>query len=77
MQKHENEHTDTVAGFGNEWARFDQSGAQETELESTFAKYFAIFPWSRLAPFAAHLVAYCGRYGFAKRLTSSRRLRMS
>src|SRR3954470_19076003 len=38
----------TVAGFGDEWARFDQSGATAEELQREFDDYFAVFPWQRL-----------------------------
>lgn len=34
-----------VAGFGDEWARFDQAGLERDELEKMFDNYFNIFPW--------------------------------
>ena len=37
-----------VAGFGDEWHRFDQSALSEPELRAMFEHYFEIFPWQRL-----------------------------
>lgn len=34
-----------VAGFGDEWARFDQAGLERDELQQMFDNYFNIFPW--------------------------------
>ncbi|MBK7391775.1 MAG: class I SAM-dependent methyltransferase [Chloracidobacterium sp.] len=34
-----------VAGFGDEWARFDQAGLDRYELQKMFDNYFNIFPW--------------------------------
>ena len=39
----------TVAGFGEEWSAFDQSGAPPGELEQIFDRYFGIFPLEDLA----------------------------
>ena len=38
----------TVAGFGEEWRRLDQSRLDQEELQRTFELYFRIFPWSAL-----------------------------
>lgn len=38
----------TVEGFGEEWARFDQSTLNPKQLETVFQQYFAIFPWDQL-----------------------------
>jgi SAM-dependent methyltransferase len=38
----------TVEGFGDEWARFDQTALSEGELRTCFEDYFRIFPWSSL-----------------------------
>lgn len=38
----------TVAGFGYEWSRFDQSAADPRETRRLFDEYFSIFPWSAL-----------------------------
>ena len=35
----------TVAGFGDEWNRFDQSDLSDEELDKRFKEFFAIFPW--------------------------------
>lgn len=43
----------TVEGFGEEWARFDQSELDERQLRGVFEQYFAIFPWSELPTNAA------------------------
>lgn len=37
-----------VAGFGDEWSRFDQTALSAEELERMFDSYFNIFPWSKL-----------------------------
>ena len=38
----------TVAGFGQEWKRFDQSDVHPDEARSLFERYFRIFPWRAL-----------------------------
>jgi ubiquinone/menaquinone biosynthesis C-methylase UbiE len=38
----------TVAGFGDEWSRFDQSKLDEVESEQLFSQYFSVFPWDSL-----------------------------
>ena len=38
----------TVAGFGAEWSRFDQTGTPAGELDRYFAMYFERFPWDAL-----------------------------
>lgn len=43
----------TVEGFGEEWARFDQSVIDERQLQAVFEQYFAVFPWSELPADAA------------------------
>jgi SAM-dependent methyltransferase len=37
--------TKVVAGFGDEWTRFDQSALDPEECVKIFNDYFAIFPW--------------------------------
>lgn len=37
-----------VAGFGDEWTRFDQTELNAQERDSIARAYFAIFPWERL-----------------------------
>lgn len=39
---------DVVAGFGDEWSRFDQAVRTEADLRQSFDRYFAVFPWDRL-----------------------------
>jgi SAM-dependent methyltransferase len=50
----------TVAGFGDEWTRFDQSALSESELRRMFERYFRIFPWSSLPPDAVGFDLGCG-----------------
>lgn len=38
----------TVAGFGEEWQRYDQTALSPAEWAELFARYFAIFPWATL-----------------------------
>jgi ubiquinone/menaquinone biosynthesis C-methylase UbiE len=40
----------TVAGFGDEWTRYDQSELSEAERTELFEQYFAVFPWEQLPP---------------------------
>lgn len=37
-----------VAGFGDEWTRFDQGSRDESDLQATFDAYFSVFPWDML-----------------------------
>jgi ubiquinone/menaquinone biosynthesis C-methylase UbiE len=66
MPNTQNEHQETIAGFGDEWSRFDQSGAQAEELERTFNKYFAVFPWDRLPEGARGIDVGCGSGRWAR-----------
>lgn len=50
----------TVSGFGDEWARFDQSELPPAELQSLFQKYFHIFPWEKLPKGAIGFDLGCG-----------------
>jgi SAM-dependent methyltransferase len=50
----------TVAGFGDEWTRFDQSGLSPTEREKIFDDYFSIFPWDALPADAVGFDLGCG-----------------
>lgn len=56
----------TVASFGDEWSRFDQSALGDPELEAMFAKYFAVFPWRRLPAGAEGFDMGCGSGRWAK-----------
>ena len=44
----ENLDSKVVAGFGDEWSRFDQSTLDPRELEELYQLYFGIFPFERL-----------------------------
>lgn len=61
-----NVHTATVAGFGEEWSRFDQSGATDHELSRTFEKYFSVFPWAALPSEAHGIDVGCGTGRWAR-----------
>ena len=50
----------TVAGFGEEWAAFDQSTLEEQEHRDLFDRYFAIFPFDDLPPDAEGFDLGCG-----------------
>lgn len=56
----------TVAGFGDEWSRFDQSAMDETEIEALFQAYFHIFPWDTLPSGATGFDLGCGSGRWAK-----------
>ena len=49
-----------VAGFGDEWSRFDQQGLTEAHRRQMFQDYFDIFPWERLPPGAQGADIGCG-----------------
>jgi ubiquinone/menaquinone biosynthesis C-methylase UbiE len=49
-----------IDDFGAEWARFDQTGLSEAELQAIFDDYFSIFPWAKLAPGARGMDVGCG-----------------
>jgi len=38
-----------IAGFGDEWSRFNQAELPNSERQEIFDKYFAIFPWTSLS----------------------------
>lgn len=57
---------DVVAGFGDEWSRFDQSALTDAELRQMFDNYFNIFPWDALAPDAVGFDLGCGSGRWAK-----------
>ena len=50
----------TVAGFGDEWQRFDQSQLDAKEHTTLFKKYFKVFPWSQLPENAVGFDMGCG-----------------
>jgi SAM-dependent methyltransferase len=49
-----------VAGFGDEWTRFDQSALGDEECARIFNDYFAIFPWHALPKDAVGADFGCG-----------------
>ncbi len=55
-----------VAGFGDEWSRFDQSALTSDELDRMFENYFNIFPWDKLTPDAVGFDLGCGSGRWAK-----------
>lgn len=55
-----------VAGFGDEWSRFDQSALPAEELERIFNEYFNIFPWENLPENAVGFDLGCGSGRWAK-----------
>jgi SAM-dependent methyltransferase len=56
----------TVAGFGDEWERFDQADLSPEERQKIFDSYFSIFPWKKLAPDAVGFDLGCGSGRWAK-----------
>lgn len=62
----ENIDNKTVAGFGDEWSRFDQSTLDLSELEILFNAYFSIFPWGDLPSDAVGFDLGCGSGRWAK-----------
>lgn len=56
----------TVASFGDEWSRFDQSGMDDKDLDAGFRQYFLIFPWDRLPPDAEGFDMGCGSGRWAR-----------
>ncbi len=56
----------TVASFGDEWARFDQSGMSDSEAQKVFEEYFSLFPWEALPPDAIGFDMGCGSGRWAR-----------
>ena len=56
----------TIASFGDEWSRFDQSGMTQAEARKTFDEYFALFPWSALPLEAEGFDMGCGSGRWAR-----------
>lgn len=56
----------TVASFGDEWSRFDQSGMSDQEARKVFEEYFSIFPWENLPPEAEGFDIGCGSGRWAR-----------
>jgi ubiquinone/menaquinone biosynthesis C-methylase UbiE len=62
----ENIDSKTVAGFGDEWSRFDQSELSTDELAAMFENYFGIFPWNELPENSVGFDLGCGSGRWAK-----------
>ena len=62
---------DVVEAFGEEWARFDQSGVNDAERARAYEDYFGIFPWDALPKDAIGADIGCGSGRWAK-LTADR-----
>jgi SAM-dependent methyltransferase len=56
----------TVASFGDEWSRFDQSGIADDEARKVFNEYFAVFPWDGLPSDAEGFDMGCGTGRWAR-----------
>jgi len=50
----------TVAGFGQEWTAFDQTGLDAATRQAIFDGYFSIFPWQAIGPHAVGADIGCG-----------------
>src|SRR5687767_7489992 len=57
---------ETVAGFGEEWAEYDQTGATESELRAIWEGYFRVLPWNALPPDARGFDLGCGSGRWAR-----------
>jgi SAM-dependent methyltransferase len=57
---------DVVAGFGDEWKRFDQTDRAEGDLRETFDNYFRTFPWSMVAGESRGFDLGCGSGRWAR-----------
>jgi ubiquinone/menaquinone biosynthesis C-methylase UbiE len=55
-----------VAGFGDEWRRFDQRRLDGEEARQLFEEYFHVFPWGRLGPDAVGFDLGCGSGRWAR-----------
>ncbi len=62
----QNADTKTVAGFGDQWTRFDWGGVEESEVKKAFDLYFRIFPWSELPRDACGFDLGCGSGRYTK-----------
>jgi len=62
----ENIDTKVVAGFGDEWTRFDQSELDAAEHWRLFDEYFEKFPWESLTKDAVGFDLGCGSGRWAK-----------
>ena len=65
-----NRDSKTIAGFGDEWERYDQSGLDSQEHRELFEKYFRIFPWKSLPVDAEGFDMGCGTGRWARLMAS-------
>jgi SAM-dependent methyltransferase len=56
----------TVASFGDEWSRFDQTAMSDDEANAIFEEYFAVFPWQSLPEHAIGFDMGCGSGRWAR-----------
>jgi len=56
----------TVASFGDEWSRFDQSCMTDAEARKVFHEYFLLFPWDDLPSGAEGFDMGCGSGRWAR-----------
>jgi SAM-dependent methyltransferase len=56
----------SVASFGDEWSRFDQTAMSVFEAQKIFEEYFAVFPWTDLPPNAEGFDMGCGSGRWAR-----------
>lgn len=66
LSSQRNVDADVVAGFGDEWSRFDQSDVSEQELSGIFESYFEKFPWGMLKADSVGFDLGCGSGRWAK-----------
>ncbi|MCC6338243.1 MAG: class I SAM-dependent methyltransferase [Myxococcales bacterium] len=62
----ENQDRETIEGFGEEWARFQQSNLSEAELAAYFVQYFSLFPWEEFPKDAVGFDLGCGSGRWAR-----------
>ena len=55
-----------IEGFGQEWAKFDQSAVVPRELQALFGEYFSTFPWAELPANATGFDLGCGSGRWAR-----------
>jgi SAM-dependent methyltransferase len=68
LSQYDNADQATIASFGDEWCRFDQSKLGEKELRRIFSMYFRIFPWHLLPDKAEGFDMGCGSGRWAKQV---------
>lgn len=66
-----NRDSKTIAGFGDEWERFDQSRLDAKECRLLFDKYFKIFPWQLVSKKSQGFDMGCGSGRWANLVASN------